>query len=176
MYVLIAFKNLFRYQTTGIRAFHRFSFVFLALGFAILLTASCSGTDDDDDIKSVVRTERLEIVDANGIPRVVLDILDDGRPSVILLDEQGAFRSWMFLSQDGSPNLVLLGNPRFALLDQDSKVRAALHLDSNGQPVLTLRDVTSAVRSELSLRVDGSPILRLYDANGEVIWTPLQEP
>ena len=124
----------------------------------------------------MVRAERLEIVDAKGNPRVVMDILEDGRPSLILLDEQGVFRSWMFLSQDGSPHLVLVDNPRLVLMDKNNQVRVAQLLDGNDQPVLSLRDLAGTVRSELSLGEDGTPIARLYDADGEVIWTPLQQP
>ena len=172
MHVLSAIKSLFRYQTTGFQAFHRFSFVFLALGVAMLLTVSCSGSDDND-IKSVVRAERLEIVDGNGIPRVVLHILDGGRPSIVLRDNQGVVLSWLFLSDDGSPNLVMVDKPRLALMDQNNGIRASQHLDPDGQPVISLRDAAGQVRSELRLGVDGSSSIRLFGDKGEVLWTPL---
>ena len=147
---------------------------------AILMGMAC-GDSDDGEVEDVLKVRRLEVVDQNGVPRAVIEILDGGRPSIVLIDNQGVFRSLLFLSDDGSPNLVMLDNPRLALMDQNSEIRAAQHLDSNGQPVISLSDATGQVRSELRLGEDGRPSIRLFGDEGEVLWTPLpvestQEP
>ena len=138
---------------------------------AILMGMACG----DSDVEDVLKVRRLEVVDQNDVPRAVLHILDDGRPSIVLIDDRGVIRSWLFLSDDGSPNLVMVDNPRLALMDQNNEIRAAQHLDSNGEPVISLHDGTGDVRSELRLGVDGSPSIRLFDEEGEVLWTPLPE-
>ena len=69
----------------------------------------------------------------------------------------------LFLSEDGSPNLVMVDNPRLALMDQNNEIRAVQHLDSDGQPVISLRDAAGQVRSELRLGEGGSPSIRLFD-------------
>ena len=138
---------------------------------AILMGMAC-GDSGDEEVKDVLKVRRLEVVDQNDVPRAIVDILDGGRPSIVLIDDEGVARSWLFLSGDGSPNLVMVDNPRLALMDEKSEIRAAQHLDSDGQPVISLRDANGQVRSELRLGVDGSPSLRLFDEEGEVLWTP----
>ena len=147
---------------------------------AILMGMACGGSDDGE-VQDVLKVRRLEVVDQNNVPRAVLHVRDGGRPSIALIDDQGVIRSWLFLSADGSPNLVMVDNPRLALMDQNNEIRAAHHLDADGQPVILLSDATGQVRSELLLGEDGSPSIRLFGAEGEVLWTPLpveskQEP
>ena len=138
-----------------------------------ILTGMACGDSGDGDVKDVLKVRRLELVDQNDDPRAVLDILEGGRPSIVLIDDKGVARSLLFLSEDGSPNLVIVDNPRFALMDQNGEIRAAHHLDSDGQPVISLRDAMGQVRSELRLGADSSPSIRLLGDDGEVLWTRL---
>ena len=139
---------------------------------AILMGMACGGSDDGE-VQDLLKVRRLEVVDQNGVPRAVLEILDSGMPAISLIDVQGVFRTLLFLGDDGSPTLVMEDNPRLAMMGQNSEIRVLQYLDSDGQPVISLSDAAGQVRSELRLGVDGSPSIRLFGDEGEVLWTPL---
>jgi hypothetical protein len=143
----------------------------LLMAGAIFIVVACGGSDDGE-VEDVLKVRRLELVDQNGVPRAMIEMLDNGMPSIVLIDDRGVFRSLLFLSDDGSPNLVMVDSPRFALMDQNNEIRAAQHLNSDGQPAFSLSDSTGQVRSEIRLGQDGSPSIRLFDDEGEVLWTP----
>lgn len=120
---------------------------------------------------SVLRTERLEIVDKEGRVRALLTTLEDTRPTLALLDKSGEFRAWLFLSEDGSPKLALVNNPLLVLTDAAGEFRLVLRLDREGSPSLGLSDNTGTFRSMLQLTKDGSPVLSLHDKEGKVTWS-----
>lgn len=141
----------------------------LILGLFILgmALAACGG---DDGTQAVVKAKRLEIVDDAGFTRMVLTTVDGKRPSLTLADEKGNFRAWLFLSENGAPNLVLVDSPRFALLDEAGEVRSAQRLDGAGAPIFTQLDSAGRVRSILQLSQEGTPSIELYDTSGRPIW------
>ncbi len=144
----------------------------LALGvLSVALVLSGCGGSKGEETRSVVKTKRLEIVDDAGAARVVMTTIDGARPSLTLLDDKGNPRAWIFLSANGAPNLVLVDNPRLALLDGAGEIRSAQRLDEQGSPVFTQFDATGGIRSMLRLGQDGTPLLELYDASGRPIWT-----
>ncbi len=141
---------------------------------ATFIVAACSNEspeeEDPNAVAPVTRTERLEIVSSTGDTRAVVTTLEDGRPSLTMIDDQGQDRAWLFLSADGSPNLILIDGSRFVLMDGAGEIRSALRLDAAGAPVFSSLDQDGRLRSLMRLAGDGSPINELYDADGTVIW------
>ena len=158
---------------------------------AILMGMAC-GNSDDGEVEDVLKVRRLEVVDQNGVPRAVIEILDGGRPSIVLIDNQGAFRSLLFLSDDGSPNLVQVvdqngvpravieildgGRPSIVLIDNQGVFRSLLFLSDDGSPNLVmldnprlaLMDQNSEIRAAQHLDSNGQPVISLSDATGQV--------
>ena len=143
------------------------------LALIALAAISCSDTGDDPQaVSSVTRTERLEIVGSDGITRAVLTTLEDGRPSLTMIDAQGRNRVWLFLSSDdGSPNLILIDKSRIVLMDGAGEIRSALRLDDTGSPIFSSMDANGSLRTLLRLTADGSPVTELYDQNGAILWS-----
>ena len=129
----------------------RFTWAIVGLVTVGSLVSACGGGFDESKVLSVVKAERFEVVDQGGNSRAVLTTLDDGRPSLALMDTSGKVRAWLFLSVDGSPNLILIDNPRLALVDAAGELRITQSLDADGSPTLGLRDEAGAVRTKLRL-------------------------
>ncbi len=121
-------------------------------------------------VEETVRTKRLEIVDGSGITRVLITTLADGRPSLTFVDQKGRDRAWLFLGQDGAPNLVLIDNPRTALLDGNGEIRSAQYIDQDGSVILSFMDTSGKLRGKISVGPDGSPHVQLLDANGAPVF------
>ena len=68
----------------------------LATAIASPLTVTPAPTATPAPAASVLRTERLEIVDKEGRVRALLTTLEDTRPTLALLDKSGEFRAWLF--------------------------------------------------------------------------------
>ncbi|MCH8311034.1 MAG: hypothetical protein IIB17_11155 [Chloroflexi bacterium] len=121
--------------------------------------------------QSVIQAERFELVNQDGVVRSLWTILEDGRPSFTMIDDLGEFRAWLFLSADGSPNLILVDNSRFILMDGAGEFRAIMRLDQSGLPSLDFRDETGAPRSALRLDENGSPDFVLTGDAGEPVFS-----
>ena len=130
-------------------------------------------------IPSQLTLEGLDLVDSEGNVRAQLSTLDSGMASLRFLDTDGGTRSWIFLSADGTPNLILTGEPNFGLQDANGDFRSVISLDAQGSPsfVLTgtplvvLRDEARALRVVLRLDDAGAPSLLLLDEGGNVLFT-----
>ncbi|MBM3945144.1 MAG: hypothetical protein FJ317_06605 [SAR202 cluster bacterium] len=112
-----------------------------------------------------IQTRRLEIVDDTGAARIVLST-EGQRPSVALADGAGQIRAWLFLRDDGTPNLILINRPRFILMDHNGEIRALHSLNGTGAPVLSHVDAQGEVRATLRLDADGNATIDLFDATG----------
>ena len=143
----------------------------LIVATILLVSSACGDGPDDETVRSVVRTERLEIVDGSGNTKAIMTTIEDGRPSLTLVDSSGVFRAWLFLGNDDVPNLILVDGGRMVLMDQNGEIRSTRRLDQNGDPMLTFRDASGAIRSMSRLDEDGSPIVELYDESGQLIWS-----
>lgn len=142
------------------------------LALIALAAFSCTDTGDDSQtVSPVTKTERLEIVGSDGTTRAVMTTLEDGRPSLTMIDEQGRDRAWLFLSTDGSPNLVLIDNSRLVLMDGTGEIRSALRLDDTGSPIFSNMDAAGSLRALIRLTADGSPMTELYDKDGASLWS-----
>ncbi|UCG17252.1 MAG: hypothetical protein JSV19_04315 [Phycisphaerales bacterium] len=85
---------------------HRF-----ILPAAIVLAAAivgCGETRTQSRVEMVMRANAFEVVDDQGVPRVVLRMSADGSPTIELRDKSGKARGEFKLSPDGSPSINLL--------------------------------------------------------------------
>ena len=139
-------------------------FVLAGLGVA---ACRSDGTQASDRL----RTRSLEIVDSQGVVRMVLTTVEGGRPSVSLLDDAGNIRGNLFLGDNGAASLVLSDRPRIALLDKDSKVRLVEYLDEAGSPVLAEIDGQGTIRTVVNLDATGKATIGLFDGGGKSVWT-----
>lgn len=166
---------------------------FGVVAIALILAAGCEGSsrekeakvqpgevktqpvksppENEAKVQPVVKAERLEIVDKDGVARAVLTTIEGGRASLTLIDNNGEFRAWLFLSSNGSPNLILVDNPRLILMDKAGEIRSAQRLDENGSPIYSFTDGDGRVRSLLRLGEGGAPVLQLYDISGNPVWS-----
>ena len=112
-------------------------------------------------VPDVVRARCFEAVDAAGRVRAVLDAIID-IPKLVLFDAAGKERAGLALLLDGRPELV------FQDAAEAQKVRASLHLGTDGMPWLVLRDPAGKLRAWLLLSEDGSPSLGLADKHGNL--------
>jgi len=148
----------------------------LVLISILILAVACGSKADEDGgsrVESIIKTERLEITDKDGVTRAVLATLDDGRPSLTMIDEQGRDRAWLFLSTDGSPNLILIDKSRFALMDRTGEIRSALRIDDTGSPMFSYQDASGRLRSLIRLGEDGAPVSEFYGEDGLPVWSAL---
>ena len=137
-----------------------------------LLLSACSGEPATGGaLQSTVKTKRLEIVDDAGATRIVMTTIQSGRPSLTFVDKDGKDRAWLFLSEDGSPNLILIDNPRFVQMDKNGEIRAVQRLDKDGVPIFSLMDSSGKIRTVIRLDNDGSPVLELFDPSGNRTWS-----
>lgn len=134
-----------------------------------LLVSSCGGSVANA-VQANVKTQRLEIVDNNGVTRMVMTTIDGSRPSLALVDKDGKDRAWLFLSEDGSPNMILIDGARLVQMDKNGEIRFAQRLDKDGLPVFSLMDADGQVRTMVRLGKDGSPALGTFDAKGNLSW------
>ena len=149
---------------------------------AIAVTLACGSTEPEDT--DVVTTRALEIVDAQGVPRIIMSTFSNGSPTLVFLDEDGDQRAWIFLADDGSPNLILSDKPKIALEDGAGNVLSILSVDQfgrasillRGNPVLALQDRASQVRLTARLGGDGVPSIEAFDPAGEPVIDLLGTP
>ncbi len=134
------------------------------------ITKAVAGLPTPAPLPNVLKAERFEVVGKDGKVRAFLSILEDGRPTLALLDDKGELRAWLFLSADGSPRLVLSHKGLLVLTDAKGEFRSLLRLDQAGSPTLALSDGAGNIRSVLGLGEDGSPTLVLRDKEGKIIW------
>lgn len=149
----------------------------VVLCLLILVSLACGGGEEQlpeaTVVPEVLQAQRFELMDAEGKVRMVMSVLEGGRPSLALLDAAGEARAWMFLSTDGHPRLVLTDTPLLVLADAQDEIRSVLRLEPDGAPVFGLIDESGATRSVIQLLSDGTPVFLLTDGDGEVIWSPL---
>ena len=157
----------------------RFRALPVVLALLVLISLACGGSEEEPPeapvVPEVLQAQRFEVVDAAGVVRAQLSLLEGGRPSLTLMDTAGKPRAWMFLNADGQPRLVLTDTPLFALADAQDELRTVLRLADDGSPIFELNDGTGAARTVMQLLSDGTPVILLTDTEGEILWTPIQE-
>jgi len=134
-----------------------------AMGVGMLLRAEAGaprapGTE-------VIRTGRLEIVDSDGNPRIVLAVVDDGRPSLRLFSKDRLSIAGLMVMKSGGTRLYLCG--------PDSRQRASLTVDTDGSAHLSLWDEKTSrsdglPRAGLTVQADGRACLSLADGAGKL--------
>ena len=112
------------------------------------------------DVAEVIRAERFEVVDENGMLRALLSLGTDGEPGLRLYDKNGQHRAALSLLNNGEP--------RLGLYDKDGS-RAVLGV-VDGEPRLWFFDQNGKYRAALVLNADEEPRLSFIDKNGNVIW------
>jgi hypothetical protein len=144
------------------------------------------------EIPKVIAAEQFRVVDTSGRVRARLketgvDVLyedgtqgavlalDEGVPSVALLDRNGTKRAALNLGIDSSPLLSLrdshgkggasLRQTGLALFDMNGMSRASLGLDAGSTPEFLFRDSESQAGAVLVLN-EGAPQLHLLDKRG----------
>lgn len=110
-----------------------------------------------EDLSAPIRTTELQIVDANGTPRILLSA-DDGKPSIRLIKTDGTDGASLRLDSDGRPALSfenVLPNAPTAIFEIDDK-GAHVKLDRLG-----------GASTYLFLNNAGGSGLVFYDAEGK---------
>ena len=157
----------------------RWGLVWLVSTVAVSLACGSAETGSD-----LISTRALEIVDAQGVPRIIMSTFSNGSPTLVFLDEDGDQRAWIFLADDGSPNLILSDKPKIALEDGAGNVLSILSVDQfgrasillRGNPVLAFQDRASQVRLTARLGGDGVPSIEAFDPAGELVVDLLGTP
>lgn len=148
----------------------------------IAVSLACGSAEAEDT--DVVTTRALEIVDAQGVPRIIMSTFSTGSPTLVFLDENGDQRAWIFLADDGSPNLIMSDEPKIALEDGGGNVISIFSVDQfgrasillRGNPVLAFQDGASQVRLSARLGLDGVPSIEAFDPAGELVVDLLGTP
>jgi hypothetical protein len=156
---------------------------------ALSLAGACKEETPAAFSAKTVRTQNLEVLDANGklcaafAPHIIAGAAG---PGLGLFDKNGSARAYMALDSKGIPymgladkdgkeraslSLDLDGSPSLRLTDKDDEHRARLLLLPDGSPGLGLADKDGKFRAWLSLRPNGSPDLGLADKDGKRLWT-----
>ena len=93
----------------------RFRALPVVLALLVLISLACGGSEEEPPeapvVPEVLQAQRFEVVDAAGVVRAQLSLLEGGRPSLTLMDAAGKPRAWMFLNADGQPRLILTDTP-----------------------------------------------------------------
>ncbi len=151
--------------------------------FAVIaVSLACSPSESEDPDVLTART--LQIVDADGTPRIIMSTFSTGSPTLVFLDQDGDERAWIFLADDGAPNLILSDQPRIALEDGAGNVLSILSVDQfggasillRGNPVLALQDHESKVRLSARLDTGGTPSIEAFDAQGQPVIDLIANP
>lgn len=168
--------------------------ILCALGIVLLVAcvACRSQAFASGDAPSVIRAQKIQLVDSNGITRismavdpqsggaavsvldangtttrVVVGIRPDGVGAVELRDSQGNKRAEM--------NVAPSGDARLSLIDQALKGGAVL-ASSSDKTGLVFNDDQPKVRVAIGLAPSAQPALTIYDEKGNVSWNaPLPE-
>lgn len=159
-------KNMWRQKSKSTTRLRNGVMLLGALGLALLF-AAC-GANSSQATQSLIKAKRIEIVDDSGATRMVLTA-ENGKPTLTLADSSGTLRALLFLGDTGTPSLVLVDNPRIALMDQTGEIRLAERLDITGTPFTTQMDSGGKVRTMLTLDASGAPTLEMYDDRGSPI-------
>lgn len=109
----------------------------------------------------VLRARRIEVVDAAGRRRIILEVLPDGTSGLSLWDAAGQARIALTVLPDGPPS-VGLGDGVLS--------RILLTVLPDGTPGLSLRAAAGRTGISLSLLPDGSPLFSLQDAAGRTLF------
>lgn len=86
-----------------------FIVIVLIVGAGLFIQAAFLGNTGQEQAPSVIRAQKIELVDAAGKVRASLKIEESGETVFRLMDENGSIRVKLGASEDGS-GLVLLDN------------------------------------------------------------------
>lgn len=109
----------------------------------------------------VLRTHGLEIVDAAGIPRIVLRVHEDAA-EVVIADARGRDRIWLNVAPDGTPGAVFTdatGVGRLWITARPERPAGLIFSDGTGRGRVWLGAFSEAAAG-----------LVLVDGNGKVIF------
>jgi hypothetical protein len=108
----------------------------------------------------IFRTQRIELVDENGKPRIVLDALKDGVTSIVLQDAAGHKRGAILVKEN---------EVTFGCYHAEGKDGIVLNLDKEGQAGLNLCDSLGRPRVGMIVRKLGPQVV-LTDERGNKLW------
>jgi hypothetical protein len=106
------------------------------------------------------KTPGLGLFDAEGKPRLSLDVATDGAPGVNLYDADGSLRAALAVRPDGTPG--------HCLADPRGKIRVSLDLGEDGTSGANLYSTDGTLRAALAIRRDGTPALGIFDTRGAI--------
>jgi hypothetical protein len=108
----------------------------------------------------LVKTQRLEIADAEGNTRLVLTTAPKNGTGVLaVLDRAGKVRVAVGTTNAGSPSI--------SLLNEDGKVVATVGTADNGAVAVNLADPAGTVRASVAVPANGEAGIEFYDAKGK---------
>ena len=113
----------------------------------------CATHSSKDAHFDVVRAQRIELVDAQGQVRGVME-QDENGGTLRLMDSGGKLRASVSVDSDG---------PAVSLFAADETPKAIVNLGNDGHPGLSLRDGGGKVRYDLRLREDERPCMLYWD-------------
>jgi hypothetical protein len=127
-----------------------------------------------------IRVQRLELVDAKGRQRIVMQVMDDGTAAVGFADKSGRMGLLLTMDDKDTPKVivrdpnggsnaglvVLDGEPAFATTDASGRIRSLLRTDTKGATSLVffnedkeprVKIATNGFSSSVSLKSDEDP-------------------
>ncbi len=112
--------------------------------------------ENGEHIPDVVRAKRFELVDDDGNPRAALGFVShdesEEMPFMALLDKEGSAKMILWLAEDGTSNIKLMGK-------EDSAI--SLRLDKDGNSGLSFQREGNVPNLLMNLNENG-PDLTLY--------------
>lgn len=109
----------------------------------------------------VVRTERLEIVDKDGRPGMVLSMVQ-GNPVLQMFDSQGQLRATLYIGKNAEPGLALGRN--------NKEVNLLIYVDQSGAPQIRLRQAD--FENHVVIHTAPAPSITLNDSLGQLVLRP----
>lgn len=124
--------------------------------------------DDKDSAKEslstvsdVIRTRRLEIVDAQGKVCATLSAGKDSNPSLKIFDKYGVARIDVSIDEDGIPGV--------GIFDIEGSERIWMMVDNENTPLIDLYDNNAQVRMEIAVDEETGSRLDIYNTDGTAV-------
>jgi hypothetical protein len=127
-------------------------------GLAQIVKPAQAQDTPKDSTSDLVRTRRIELVDAEKRTRVLLDAAK-GEPVFAMSDNEGNPRLTAQVFSTGEAVLSLKG--------ADGKTRLSLITDADGTPTISLDDAKGNTRATLATAKNGEPRFAILDDKGK---------
>ena len=111
---------------------------------------------------STIEARHFIVRDENGQRRAEMAVLEDGRPTFRLNDEEGKARTMWYLNPDRG------GNLRFT--DLNGNHRLQMMLSAEGEPRIWVCNEDGRAQTHVGLGHAGAPAITISDENLDWVW------